>query len=131
MTLSWSWRYSSGASLAAAVLLCVAAYLSWIAYEVPAIQTTAHSSQIEQRADGHPLSASYLAGPAEEAEDDARAPVNADLLTALLLAFSFGMSVGWLLANGRGQETLHSSGVARRPSFVVGEDPPLLGVFRL
>ncbi len=131
MTLFGSWRFSSGTSLAAAVLLCTVAYFSWIASDVPAIQTTAHSSQIEHRASGHALTASYPAGPAEEAEDGARGPVNAALLTALLLVFSFGVSAGWPLASGRGREAFRSSGVARRSSFVVGEDPPFLGVFRL
>jgi hypothetical protein len=131
MTLFGSWRFSVGASLAAAVLLCAAAFLSWTVSELPAIQTTADSPRIEHGANGHPLTGSYLATPAEEAGEGARDPVNADLLTALLLAFSFGMSVGWVLANGRGQEAFCSSGVARRSTFAVGEDLPFLGVFRL
>jgi hypothetical protein len=131
MALFGSWRFSSGASLAAAVLLCVAALFSWPAPEVQAIQTTADSYQIVHGVNGHPLNASYLAGPAEEAEAGAKAPVNADLLTALLLTFSFGASTGWLLVSGRERGAFCSSGGARRSSFVACEDPPSLGVFRL
>jgi hypothetical protein len=79
-----------------------------------------------------PLNGRYLALPGEEAQDSARGPVNADLLTALLLAFCFGAMIGWLLANDRGQEALRSSGITGRPSFVTTrKDRPFLGVFRL
>jgi hypothetical protein len=79
-----------------------------------------------------PLNGSYLAVPGEEAQDSARGPVNAGLLTALLLAFCFGAMIGWLLANDRGQEALRSSGITGRPSFVTTrKDRPFLGVFRL
>ena len=79
-----------------------------------------------------PLNGSYLALPGEEAQDSAREPVNAGLLTALLLAFCFGAMIGWLLANDRGQEALRASGITGRPSFVTTrKDRPFLGVFRL
>jgi hypothetical protein len=131
-----SWRFSSGASLvAASVVLCLGALVLWTATgpEVSATPAMADSSQLDQGANGdqHPLNGSYLAVPAEEAEDSDKGPVNADLLTALLLAFSFGMTVGWLLANGRGQEAFCSSGVGPRLSLCPRQDPPSLGVFRL
>ena len=79
-----------------------------------------------------PLSASYLALPEEEAQESARGPVNAGLLTALLLACCFGATIGWLLANGRGQEAFRSSVISGGPSFVTTrKDGPFLGVFRL
>ena len=79
-----------------------------------------------------PFNGSYLAVPGEEAQDSARGPVNAGLLTALLLAFCFGAMIGWLLANGWGQEAFRSSGITGRPSFMTTrKDRPFLGVFRL
>jgi hypothetical protein len=79
----------------------------------------------------HPLAPAPFA-LAEEAEED---PVNAGLLTMLLLAASFfGASVGWLLTNAQGQGALCFSSVgdvgevlgrAREPYL------PFLGVFRL
>ena len=68
----------------------------------------------------------------EDAQDSARGPVNAGLLTALLLAFCFGAMIGWLLAIGWGQEAFRSSGITDRPSFVTTrKGRPFLGVFRL
>ena len=79
-----------------------------------------------------PLNGSYLAVSGEETQDSGKEPVNAGLLTALLLAFCFGAMIGWLLANDRGQEALRSSGITGRPSFVTTrKDRPFLGVFRL
>jgi hypothetical protein len=79
-----------------------------------------------------PLHGSYLAVSGEETQYSGREPVNAGLLTALLLAFCFGAMIGWLLANGWGQETFRSSGITGRPSFVTTrKDRPFLGVFRL
>jgi hypothetical protein len=68
----------------------------------------------------------------EEAQDSGRGPVNAGLLTALLLAFCFGTMIGWLLAKDWEQEALRSSGITGRPSFVTTrKDRPFLSVFRL
>ena len=79
-----------------------------------------------------PLNGSYLAVPGEDAQDSARGPVNAGLLTALLLAYCFGAMIGWLLANDWGQQAFRSSGITGRPSFVTTrKDRPFLGVFRL
>ena len=127
---------SGGASLVAAVVLCLGTFLSWnaIGPEVLATLTTADWSQLDQGANGdeHPLNGSHLAVSGEEAEDRDKGPVNADLLTALLLTLSFGIPVGWLLANGWGQEAFRSSSITRRPSFMTAcKDTPFLGVFRL
>jgi hypothetical protein len=130
MALSWSCRFSGGVSLlAVAVLLCLGASLSWIGPEVPATVATADSYQMDNGTNGYQLNGSYLAVSAEEAEDDDKGPVNAGLLTTLILAFSFCTAAGWLLANGR--EASRSPVLARRPSLLAREYRPLLGVFRL
>src|SRR5215211_7161860 len=130
-------RLTHHASLvAAALLLCLAPLLFWSATgaEVPGILAKADWSQMGQGANGDelPLNGSYLAVPDEEAQDSSRGPVNAGLLTALLLAFCFGTMSGWLLANDWGQGAFRSSGITGRPSFVtIRKDRPFLGVFRL
>jgi hypothetical protein len=77
-------------------------------------------------------SSSPFAVSGEEIQDSGKGPVNAGLLTVLLLAFCFGAMIGWLLANGWGQETFRSSVITGRPSFVTTrKDRSFLGVFRL
>ena len=139
MKLSGSERYSRVALLvaAAAVVLCLGAFLSWpvTGPGVPAAHTMVGSSQLLHQGasgDGQPTDWSYFAVPTEETENIAKGPVNADLLTALLLGALFLATVGWLLANGRGQGVFCSWDEARRPSFVTARtDTPFLGVFRL
>jgi hypothetical protein len=134
MALSRSRRSSGGASLAvAAILLCLGAFLSWAeaAPDVPVSPSVGHSSHVDRGSSGHQADGSYLAGPAEEADDGDKSPVNADLLTALLLAFFFGVAVGSPLVKARGYDAFWSSGVVHRPSFVVRQHPASLGVFRL
>ena len=77
--------------------------------------------------------ASYPLMPAEEAQQTYSPPVNAYLLTMLLLACSFGASVlMMLLINARRQGVTCSwSGDDRRWLSVAYEDPSFLGVFRL
>jgi len=130
-------RLTHCASLvAAALLLCLAPLLFWSATgaEVPGTPAKAAWSLMGQGANGDelPLNGSYLAVPGEEAQDSGRGPVNAGLLTALLLAFCFGTMIGWLLAKDWEQEALRSSGITGRPSFVTTrKDRPFLSVFRL
>ena len=137
MRLFGSRRFAYSALLvAAALLLCLGPFLFWTATGDfgPGTLAKADWSQMGQGANGdqHPLSGSYLVMPMEEAVDSNKGPVNADLLTALLLAFSFGVTVGWLLASGWGQEAFRSSAITSRPSFVTThKDRPFLGVFRL
>src|SRR5919106_3982844 len=108
--------------LAAALLLCLAPLLFWSATgaEVPGTLAKADWSQMGQGANGDvlPLNGSYLAVPGEEAQDSARGPVNAGLLTALLLACCFGAMIGWLLANDWGQQAFRSSGITGGMSVV-------------
>ena len=138
MRLYKSWLYACVASLLAIViLLCVGAFLSLLptGIDVPAALTTADSPHVNQGTNGdwHSLDPIYLAVPAEEAEEVDKRPVDADLLTALLLlAVSFWATVVWLLTNGRGQVAFRSLGIDRRQRFLSAlEDRPFLGVFRL
>ena len=77
--------------------------------------------------------ASYPLTPAEEAQETYMPPVNAHLLTMLVLACSFGASVlRMLLTNARRQgATCSWLGDDRRWLSVAYEEPSLLGVFRL
>ena len=122
--------------VAAAFLLCLAPFLFWSATgaEVPGTFAKADWSHMDQWTNGDelPFNGSYLAVLGEEIQDSDKRPVNAGLLTALLLVLSFGAMIGWLLANGRGQEAFRSSGIIGRPSFVCTRKArPFLGVFRL
>jgi hypothetical protein len=78
--------------------------------------------------------ASYPLMLAEEAQETDSPPVNAYLLTMLVLACSFGASVlRMLLTNARRQGATCSSwsGDDRGWLAVAYEEPSLLGVFRL
>jgi hypothetical protein len=79
------------------------------------------------------LNGSYPLTPAEEAQQTERHPVNAYLLTMLLLACSFGASVLRLLfTNARRQgATCSWIGDDRAWLSVTYEEPSFLGVFRL
>jgi hypothetical protein len=71
--------------------------------------------------------------PAEEVQKTDRHPVNASLLTMLLLACSFGTSVlKVLITNARKQRAISSRSGDDRPwlALAYGE-PSVLGVFRL
>src|SRR5215212_11911210 len=76
---------------------------------------------------------SYPLMPAEEAQQTDRLPVNAHLLTMLMLACSLGASVlRMLLTNARRQSAICSwSGDDRRWLSVAHEEPSFLGVFRI
>jgi hypothetical protein len=132
-------RFARMASLLAIViLLCVGAFPSLFptGLDVSAALTTkAHSSHVNQGANGesHPLEGSSLAVRVEEAEDVDKHPVNAELLSALLLlAVSFGATVVWRLSNGRLQGASRSLGIDGRRWFVSAlKDSSFLGVFRL
>jgi hypothetical protein len=77
---------------------------------------------------------SYPLAPAEELQETDKLPVNASLLTMLLLALVyFGACVGWLLmTNARRHGVMCCSLVDDRSWLAVApEGPSLLGVFRL
>ena len=123
----------------AAVLLCVGVLLSLfflpgIGSERASALGTANEAHSDQGANWNappPLEGSYYPfALAEEADED---PVNAGLLTMLLLASFFGASAGWLLTNAQGQgascfSSLDVGGVlgSAREEYL-----PFLGVFRL
>src|SRR3712207_1631798 len=101
MRLFRGWRYTRGPSLLAMViLLCAGAFLCLLPteLEVSAALTTSHSHHSDQGANE-----AYLAVPQENAKDTDGNPVNAELLSALLLVVCFAAIVRWLLGNGRGQ----------------------------
>jgi hypothetical protein len=129
MGLSLSWRFVRGAALVAvaALLLGAGVFLSWSATG-PEI-TTAAGSHVAQGVDGHPPGGSRLTLLGGDLEEGDKGPVNAVILTALLLAATFGITVGWQLAYGRRQP---APCVPDRPSFEAArEDAPFLSVFRL
>jgi hypothetical protein len=82
----------------------------------PAVANLPRADQ-ETNGDGNPLEAAYLLAPAEEVENAEKHPLNAELLTMLLLTVCFGVSVGWLLRNAQRQGGLCSLAVVC-PSFV-------------
>jgi hypothetical protein len=138
MYLCRSGRFARLVSLLPIVIvLCVGAFFSVFPtkLDVPAALTKAHSSHVSQgtNLESHPLEGSYLAVALNEAEDVDKHPMDADLLSALLLlAISFGVTFVWLLTNGRGHGACRSLGIDRRRWFVSAlEDRFFLEVFRL
>ena len=120
--------------VAVAVLLCIGVFLPWLGdgSEEPAFLGGAHYSQVDQGTNGdtHLPTGSYLAAIGEEAKESDKGPVNAGLLTALLVVV--GALVRWLLSNDPGTEAFRSSSITRCPAFVTtGGAAPFLGVFRL
>jgi hypothetical protein len=131
--------------LAGVIFCCLGVFLSLFilplagsGFEGAYALGTANEAHGDQGANGNvpPLEGvSYPFALAEEAETADNSPVNAGLLTMLLLAASFlGATAGLLLTNAQGQGALCFSslgvvgevlGRAREPSL------PFLGVFRL
>jgi hypothetical protein len=123
-------------SLVVAFLLCLGVFLLPLPAtesEVPSAVTVTNLAHVDLATNwnGHPLEETYLVAPAEEAEGGERSPLNAELLTMLLLALSFGLSVGWLLRNAQRQGALCSLAGVRSSFATICEDLPFLGVFRL
>ena len=123
-------------SLVVAFLLCLGVLLlplSTTGSDVRSAVAVANLPRldVETNGNGHSLDGAYLLAPGEEAEDGEKSPLNAELLTMLLLTLCFGLSVGWLLRNAQRQGALSSFAVVH-PSFATTcEDLPSLGVFRL
>ena len=134
MRYFWSRSFARSAPLAAvAILLCVGVFLPSLENEseAPSSPKGAHYSQADQGTNGggHPPTGIYSAAIGEEAKDGDKDPVNAGLLTELLVVF-FGAIFGWLLSNNPGK--FRFSSITYPPSFVIArEDAPFLGVFRL
>jgi hypothetical protein len=119
------------------MLACLGVVLSLPATgsEVPSALTGADGGRVvanwgnapQQPDDSHPLM------PSEEVRETDKAPVNAYLMTMLMLACSLGASVlRMLLTNARRQGAICSwIGDDRWWLAVAHEDPSFLGVFRL
>ena len=131
----------SGTVFVAVVLLCLGLSLALLSLpaigsqEDPSALGMASVLSVDQEAIGNapPLDAIYYPfALAEEADED---PVNAGLLTMLLLAASFfGASVVvWLHTNAQGQGALcfSSLGVGEVLGLAREDYLPFLGVFRL
>ena len=125
-----------------AILLCLGVLLSLLFLPVsgsegPSALGMTNVLHVDQAANGNapPLGGTSLFALTEEAEEAAKDPVNAWLLTMLFLAASFfGASAGRPLTNVQGQGALcfSSLGVIGEVLGSTREDYlPFLGVFRL
>jgi hypothetical protein len=124
--------------LAGVMLCCLGVFLLSLPLTAPHVSSALGGANVEHVDRGAnapaPLpNGSYPLMPAEEAQQTYSPPVNAYLLTMLMLACSFGASVlRMLLTNARRQGAICSwSGDDRAWLAVAHEDPSFLGVFRL
>jgi hypothetical protein len=120
------------------ILLCWLGFLlSLPANSAPELPSAFVRAEAAQEMDGGahaPLpEASYPFPAVEEIQQTERHPVNASLLTMLLLSSSIAASVLWMLANDRRRRAASCSwGADDRRWLAVGcEGPSFLGVFRL
>jgi hypothetical protein len=130
MELSKVLRFVRGGWLVAAVVVCVGAFLCFLSTELDASAATrpADSYTLDRGAEE-----GYLAVLQEEAGEADKDPVDADLLTMLVLGVSsfFGLSFGWVLTNSQSEGALRSLGVVGPSVASACEELPVLGVFRL
>ena len=124
--------------LAGVLLCCVGIFLLSLPLSAPHVPSALAGANVEhvERAANPPAplpGGSYPLMPGEEAQQTDSPPVNASLLTMLMLACSFGASVlMMLLINAWREGAICSwSGHNRRWLSVSYEDPSFLGVFRL
>jgi hypothetical protein len=120
------------------MLCCFGVFLLSLPLTAPHLSSALAGADVEHvdRAANAPAplgEGSYPLTPAEEAQETDRHPVNAYLLTMLVLAYSFGASVlRMLLKNARRRGAVCSWSGDDRPWLAVAcEEPSLLGVFRL
>ena len=120
------------------MLCCLGVFSISLPHSAPHVSSTLGGANVEHvdRAANAPAplpDGSYPLTPAGEAKESDRHPVNAYLLTMLMLACSFGASVlRMLLTNALRQGAICSGiGDDRRWLTVAHEDPSFLGVFRL
>jgi hypothetical protein len=117
-------RYAPrGVSLVVAFLLCLGVFLQLspaTGSEVPSAVTMADLPSVELLANGkgYPLDETYLVAPVVEAEGSDKDPLNAELLTMLLLTAFFGRSSDGCSRMFRGREhyALLRSWVRRWPA---------------
>jgi hypothetical protein len=136
-----AWRFLRGGSVVVAVLLlCLGFSLTLLSLPAkgsqdPSVFGMANVLPADQGAnrEAPPLEGTYY--PFALAEEADKEPVNAGLLSMLLLAASFfGASIGWLLTNAQGQGALClcSLGVVGEVLGLARDGYlPFLGVFRL
>jgi hypothetical protein len=124
--------------LLAGVMLCCLGVLLCLPLTAPDVSSALRGANVEHvdRAANAPAplpDRSYPLRLAEETQETDRRPVNAYLLTMLVLACSFGASVlMMLLTDARRQGAICSwIGDDRGWLAVAHEDPSFLGVFRL
>jgi hypothetical protein len=124
--------------LLAGVMLCCLGVLLSLPLTAPHVSSALGGTNVEHvdRAANAPApmpGGSYPLMPAEEAQETDRHPVNASLLTMLVLACSFGSSVLMMvLTNARRRGAICSwIGDDRGWLAVAHEEPSFLGVFRL
>jgi hypothetical protein len=120
------------------MLCCLGIFLSLPVSEVPGLPSALAEANVGHvdRGGNEPAplpDGSYPPTPADEVHQTDRHPVNAYLLTMLLLACSFGASVlRMLLTNARRQGATCSWSGDDRPWLAVAYgEPSFLGVFRL
>jgi hypothetical protein len=123
-------------SVVVAFLMCLGVFLLPLpatGSEVPSAvgMTNLVRADLATNGNGHPLEGTYVVMPGEEAEYADKHPLNAELLTMLVLVGCFGLSVGWLLRNAQRQQALCSLAVVGQSLATACEDLPFLGVFRL
>jgi hypothetical protein len=136
-----AWRFlRSGSVVVAVLLLCLGFSLTLLSLPArgsqnPSAFGMANVQSVDQgpNREAPPQDGTYY--PFALAEEADKEPVNAGLLTMLLLAAAFlGASIGWLFSNaqGPGALCLCSLGVVGEVLGRVREDYlPFLGVFRL
>jgi hypothetical protein len=124
--------------LLAGVMLCCVGVLLSLPLSAPHVSSALGGANVEHVDRGANAPAplpdgSYPLMPAEEAQETDSPPVNAYLLTMLVLACYFGASVlMMLLINARRQGAICSwCGDDRGWLAVAYEEPSFLGVFRL
>jgi hypothetical protein len=124
--------------LAGVMLCCFGIFLLSLPLSAPHVSTALGGTNVEHVDRGANAPApledgSYPLTLAEEAQQTDRHPVNASLLTMLVLACSFGSSVlRMLLTNARRRGAICSwIGDDRLWLAVAYEEPSFLGVFRL
>jgi hypothetical protein len=103
-----------------------------IAPELPSAIAGVDAAQVNGGANAPPPEGSYLITTVEEVQERDRHPVNASLLTMLMLTLSFGASVLWTATNGRRRRVACLWGGDDRGWLALAwEGPSFLGVFRL
>ena len=121
--------------LLAGVMLCCLGILLSLPASAPELTSAfagAGAAQVDGGANAPPPDGSYPITPVEEVRETDRHPVNASLLTMLLLTLSFCTSALWMATNERRRGASCFWGVDDRPWLAVAhEGASVLGVFRL